>query len=215
MKLHEEFKLFEDMWDEDTQGLQEATKKVYTETDLTKLNWDTAAIIDMYKHAVLAYMNGANLEDALHDIKVDIISGVANGLTSDPTDFTRLINSECKKYGITEAVAPGSDKYYYVVCLLNTTRGKKVLDAGVHRLYSNDVDYYSKKGYDLAELAMTDFWDATGIAYRSTWTDAKWDELERYVYEIDEATYKNRRTLPQTDKEILKYVEDSVAEYKE
>ena len=31
----------------------------------------------------------------------------------------------------------------------------------------------------------------------------------------DEATYKNRRTLPQTNKDILKYVEDSVAEYEE
>ncbi len=115
---------------------------------------------------------------------------------------------------LTEA-ATNNDKYYYVVCLLNTTRGKKVLAAGVQRLYSDDIDYYSKKGYDLAEVAMTDFWDATGITRRSTWTDAKWDELERYVYEIDEATYKNRRTLPQTNKDILKYVEDSVAEYEE
>ena len=118
-------------------------------------------------------------------------------------------------FELLEESTAGADKYYYVVCLEDTAKGKKVLDAGVQRLYSDDVDYYTKKGYDLAELAMTDFWDASGISYRSTWTDDRWDALERYVYEIDEATYKNRRTLPQTNKEILQYVENSLAEYED
>ena len=62
---------------------------------------------------------------------------------------------------------------------------------------------------------MTDYWDATGIPYSDDWDDNMWDSLMRYVYEIDEPTYRTRVGLPKTDVDIIKYVEDSVAEYEE
>lgn len=65
------------------------------------------------------------------------------------------------------------------------------------------------------ELAMTDYFDGTGIAYSDDWDDDMWDNLTRYVYEIDEDVYKTEKGLPKTDSEIIKYVEDSVADYEE
>lgn len=73
--------------------LKEST--AYTEKDFA---WDEVAIVADFKRAALAYMNGANLEDALHDIKVMIISGACAKL--DPADTKGLFRRECTKYGI-------------------------------------------------------------------------------------------------------------------
>jgi hypothetical protein len=101
MKLHEEFKLYENMWENSpktsTAPIKEAA--TYTEKDFA---WDDATIVADFKRAALAYMNGTNLEDALHDIKVMIISGACSKL--DPVDTKGFFRSECAKYGITEAV---------------------------------------------------------------------------------------------------------------
>lgn len=104
----------------------------------------------------------------------------------------------------------GNYKYYYVVCLNDDT--SEIYDTGVRRV---DADWCAARGYDPAEEAMTDFWDATGIPYSDDWDDDMWDSLMRYVYEIDEHTYNTKSVLPKTDKEILKYVEDSLADYEE
>lgn len=94
--------------------------------------------------------------------------------------------------------------YYFVVCIRDTGKKRKVLAAGCQR---EDLDRCARYGYDPAEEAMTDFWDGTGIPYSSSWRDDMWDELERYVFEIDEHTYWNASTLlPQTDKEIFDYM---------
>ena len=62
---------------------------------------------------------------------------------------------------------------------------------------------------------MTDFWDATEIPYSDDWDDDMYDSLMRYVYEIDETIYNTRAGLPETDADIIKYVEDSIAEYED
>jgi hypothetical protein len=110
MKLYEEFKLFEEMWEEKTDPVKESI--AYTEKDFA---WDDATIVADFKRAALAYMNGANLEDALHDIKVMIISGSC--AKTDPADTQGLFRRECKKYGITEAVSDQTEanKSMYII----------------------------------------------------------------------------------------------------
>jgi hypothetical protein len=73
--------------------LKEST--AYTEKDFA---WDDATIVADFKRAVMDYLNGANLDDALHDIKLMIISGVCSAL--DPVDVKGLMRKECAKYGI-------------------------------------------------------------------------------------------------------------------
>ena len=62
---------------------------------------------------------------------------------------------------------------------------------------------------------MTDYFDAAEIAYSDDWSDDMWDSLARYVFEIDEITYKTEAGLPKTDAEILQFVEDSIAAYED
>jgi hypothetical protein len=52
--------------------LTEATKTKYTEADFA---WDEKAMIAEYKAAVLDYMNGASMDDALKTIKAMLKSG--------------------------------------------------------------------------------------------------------------------------------------------
>jgi hypothetical protein len=122
-----------------------------------------------------------------------------------------VLKEELSKKPLNEAAA--NYKYYYVVCVLEDF-GKisEVLAAGVRKV---DVDWCSKRGYDPAEEAMTDFWDATEIPYSDNWDDDMYDSLMRYVYEIDETTYNTRAGLPKADADIIKYVEDSTAEYED
>jgi hypothetical protein len=94
--------------------------------------------------------------------------------------------------------------YYYVVCLRNTGSKRKVLAHGMQRV---DLDWCNSRGYDPAEEAMTDFWDGTEIPYSRGWRDYMWDQLERYVYLSDETDYKNRSWMPETDREVLLWVD--------
>lgn len=94
--------------------------------------------------------------------------------------------------------------YYYVVCLRNTGSKRKVLAHGMQKI---DLDWCNSRGYDPAEEAMTDFWDSTEIPYSRGWRDYMWDQLERYVYLSDETDYKNRSWMPETDREILLWVD--------
>jgi hypothetical protein len=94
--------------------------------------------------------------------------------------------------------------YYYVVCLRNTGSKRKVLAHGMQRI---DLDWCNSRGYDPAEEAMTDFWDSTEIPYSRGWRDYMWDQLERYVYLSDETDYKNRSWMPETDREVLLWVD--------
>lgn len=95
MKLFEEYKLYEDLWEADKKvtGIRGAA---VTDADF---QWDEAAIVDDFKRAATAYINGANLEDALRDIKVMIISGACAKL--DPADTKGLFRQEFEKYGLT------------------------------------------------------------------------------------------------------------------
>ena len=122
-----------------------------------------------------------------------------------------VLKEELAKKSLTEAAA--NYKYYYVVCALEDF-GKisEILAAGVRRV---DADWCARRGYDPAEEAMTDFWDATEIPYSDDWDDDMYDSLMRYVYEIDETIYNTRAGLPETDADIIKYVEDSIAEYED
>jgi hypothetical protein len=74
---------------------ESASTKLYTEADFT---WDAKTIVADFKQAVVAYANGANLEDALRDVKIMIISGVST--VADPLNTKGLFYSECAKYGI-------------------------------------------------------------------------------------------------------------------
>ena len=52
--------------------LKEAARTApYTEADFA---WDDAALLAEYKAAALAYLNGADIDDALADIKANITS---------------------------------------------------------------------------------------------------------------------------------------------
>ena len=70
MELFEEYKLYEDLWEADKKvaGTRDAA---VTDADF---QWDEATIVDDFKRAAIAYTNGANLEDALRDIKIMIIN---------------------------------------------------------------------------------------------------------------------------------------------
>ena len=53
------------------QYLKEAKATQYTEADFA---WDDAAMLAEYKAAALKYLNGADIEDALADIKANLVS---------------------------------------------------------------------------------------------------------------------------------------------
>ena len=55
------------------QYLKEAKATQYTEADFA---WDDAAIVADFKRAALAYMNGADIDTALHDIRAMIEGGL-------------------------------------------------------------------------------------------------------------------------------------------
>ena len=56
----------------ETRHLKEAARTTpYTEADFA---WDDAAMLAEYKAAALAYLNGADIEDALAAIKANLIS---------------------------------------------------------------------------------------------------------------------------------------------
>lgn len=97
------------------------------------------------------------------------------------------------------------------MCLLEDFGSEKVLAAGTIK-----VDPSRLVGSETAEeRAMTDYFDAAEIAYSDDWSDDMWDSLARYVFEIDEITYKTEAGLPKTDAEILQFVEDSIAAYED
>ena len=57
----------------ETKNLKEASPtKPYTEADFA---WDDTAIVADFKYAVLAYLNGTDIDTALQDIKATIIAG--------------------------------------------------------------------------------------------------------------------------------------------
>lgn len=116
-----------------------------------------------------------------------------------------------KRYLKETTAKTANYKYYYVVCLLEDFGSEKVLAAGTIK-----VDPSRLVGSETAEeRAMTDYFDATEIAYSDDWSDDMWDSLARYVFEIDEITYKTEVGLPKTDAEILQFVEDSIAAYED
>ena len=105
-----------------------------------------------------------------------------------------------------------SYKYYYVVCVLEEAfSSPTVLSAGTIKIDVNKVSAHETP----EELAMTDYFDRAGIVYSDDWDDDMWDYLTRYVYEIDATTYETESGLPKTNADILKYVEDSLADYEE
>jgi hypothetical protein len=101
--VHEEFKLYENMWEftEETARLQEASDP-YTTKDFVWLSDSYYA--DKFKRAVLAYLNGASLEDALTDIKGELMAaGSAPG--SRKTSLAASVTTGEGEYCIAYRVA--------------------------------------------------------------------------------------------------------------
>ena len=67
-----EFKLYESLFSESSRKLVESKPtKPYSEADFA---WDDKTILADFKRAALAYMNGTDIDTAIHDLKVMIIS---------------------------------------------------------------------------------------------------------------------------------------------
>jgi hypothetical protein len=227
MKLFEEFKLFEDMWDDSTPVLESYVvysaylggwKSVAFTTDITEARRAyTKAAKDKYtKINVLVKFNNLTADQA-KKVKISSmgIYALDEFLASCGVDFEILEDTSAAHVSTTTKKAHKTTagyKYYYVVCIREEAFGSpEVLAAGTTK-----VDLSTLVGSETpAERAMTDYFDSTEIAYSDDWDDDMWDSLTRYVYEIDATTYKTETGLPKTDSEIIRYVEESLADYEE
>jgi hypothetical protein len=227
MKLHEEFKLFETMWDDSTPVLESYVvysaylggwKTVASTTDITEAKRAfTKATKDKYaKINALVKFNNLTA-DQVKKVKISGMGVYAldEFLDSCGVDFEILEDTSATPVSTTTKKAHKTTagyKYYYVVCISEEAFGSpEVLAAGTAK-----VDLSTLAGSETPEeRAMTDYFDGTEIAYSDDWDDDMWDSLTRYVYEIDADTYKTETGLPKTDSEILKYVEESLADYEE
>lgn len=228
LKLHEEFKLFEDMWDASTSvsesymvysaylGGWKSEGALTTDIAEAKRTYTKAAKNKYAQISVLVKFNNITADQAK---KVTIsrmgVFVLDEFLANCGVNFEILEDTSVAQVSTTTkkaSKAKAGYKYYYVVCMREEAFGStEVLAAGTIK-----VDLSKLAGSETPEeRAMTDYFDSTEIAYSDDWDDDMWDDLTRYVYEIDANTYKTEIGLPKTDSEIIKYVEDSLADYEE
>lgn len=228
MKLYEEFNLYEKLW----YNIDDAIAASNSNTIFALVQYwtprqkggpehisfdgilvDKAEALDRY--ALVS--NHPSLGNKL--IRIDLVQ--FTNLSKDEIDSIRAYDyakvfSTANYTVIASTSSKGSGsssyKYYYVVCVLEEAfSSPTVLSAGTIKIDVNKVSAHETP----EELAMTDYFDRAGIVYSDDWDDDMWDYLTRYVYEIDATTYETESGLPKTNADILKYVEDSLADYEE
>lgn len=228
MKLFEEFKLYEKLWYHIDDAIAASNSNtifalVQYWTPRQKggselINFD-GLFVDkaeaLARYALVSHH--PSLGDRLS--RIDLVQ--FTNLSKDEIDSIRAFDYEkvfnTANYTVLASTSnngPGSAsyKYYYVVCILEEAfSSPTVLSAGTIKIDVSKISAHETP----EEVAMTDYFERAEIAYSDAWDDDMWDYLTRYVYEIDTTTYETEAGLPKTDTEILKYVEDSLADYKE
>ena len=227
MKLFEEFKLYENMW----YNIDDAIAAGHSNTIFALVEYwqgrngepetiridamfvDKAEALERFALRASSPLLGKNL------LKIDLVQ--FTNLSVDEIDNIRAYKVEevlkTAEYVVLTSTGSKSTnstiyRYYYVVCLLEEFfSGPRVLASGTIKV---DITTLTESETP-EERAMTDYFDSTEIAYSDDWDDDMWDNLYRYVYEIDENTYNTEAGLPKTDADIIKYVEESTADYEE
>ena len=124
--------------------LTEASKTKYTEKDFA---WDEKAMVAEYKAAVLDYMNGASLDDALKDIKAllkaggeTIIMGKGPVRESASTKITKSELKELIREALKEELAKKSLKEALTPATLRALKDPSVINSYRTVLADYDTD---------------------------------------------------------------------------